>query len=61
MSKKKCSKLDAIFEVGSENEFRQQVWDLSILPYRYIAVLKISRKSGADSRSPPLVGWPNSS
>ena len=40
MSKKKCSKLDAIFEVGSENEFRQQVWDLSILPYRYTAILQ---------------------
>jgi len=25
-----------------------QVWGLGIFPYRYLAVLKISRKSGAD-------------
>jgi len=34
---------------GSKNEYRQQVWGLGIFPYRYLAVLKISRKSGADS------------
>jgi len=37
------------------NEFRQQVCGLGIFRYRYLAVLKISRKSGADSCSTPLV------
>jgi len=40
---------------GCKNEFRQQVLGLGIFPYRYLAVLKISRKSGADSCSTPLV------
>jgi len=44
------SKLNAIFKV-CKNEFPQQVWGLGILPYRYFAVLKISRKSLADSCS----------
>ena len=41
---------------GSKNEFRQQAWGSGSFPYRYLAVLKISRKSGADSCSTPLVG-----
>jgi len=40
---------------GSQNEFRQQVWGLVIFPYCYLAVLKISRESGADSCSTYLV------
>jgi len=41
----------------SKHEFRQQFWGLGIFPYRYLAVLKISRKSGADSCSIPLISW----
>jgi len=40
-------KLFRYFKV-TKNEFRQQVWGLGIFPYRYLAVLKISRKSEAD-------------
>jgi len=39
----------------SKNGFRQKVWGLGIFPYRFLAVLKISRKSGADSVHTPLV------
>jgi len=34
--------------------FGKQVWGLGIFPYRYVAVLKISWKSGADSCSTEL-------
>jgi len=40
--------------LDSTNEFRQQVWGLGILPYRYLAVLKISRKSGTARCCSPL-------
>jgi len=36
---------------------RQQFCGLGIFPYRYLAVLKISRKSGADSCSATLVSF----
>jgi len=34
-----------------KNEFRQQVCGMGIFPYRHLTVLKISRKSGEESRS----------
>jgi len=37
------------------DEFRWQVWGLGILPFRYLAALKISIKSGADNCSTSLV------
>jgi len=40
---------------GSKSSFRQQVWGLGIIPYRYLAVLKIPRKSEAKSCRTPLV------
>ena len=47
-SKKKYVQIERYF-YGSLNLFRQQVWGLGIFPCHYIADLKISRKSGADS------------
>jgi len=45
--RKKMFTIERYFQ-GSKNEFRQQVWSLGIFSYRYLAVMKISRKSGAD-------------
>ena len=41
---------------GSKIEFRLQVWGLGINPYRYLAVLKISKNLGrTDVEVPSLV------
>jgi len=43
-----CSKWDAIFEVVKMN-FGSKFGPLGIFSYRYLAVMKISRKSGAET------------
>jgi len=53
--RKKMFKIERLLK-GSKIEFRLQVWGLGINPYRYLAVLKISKNLGrTDVEVPSLV------